>query len=111
MATVVVTADRTLDRRSATSCPPPRRRPAPRAAPQFNGLLSVGVVSTDDQTGTTTSRTRYAGTPDRFFFTVPQASLSTNLDLGHGVGVFAQFDYGPDRPSATGTPSLPRQTG
>lgn len=71
------------------------------AAPQFNGLVQLGVVSTDDQSGGTPSRTRYAGTPDRFFFTVPQASLSTHLDLGHGVGAFAQFDYATDAPSST----------
>lgn len=75
--------------------------PAPYT-PQFAGLLSFGLVSTEDQVGGTPSLSRYAGTPDRFFFTVPQASLSMDMDLGQGVGSHIQFDYSPDGPSVLG---------
>lgn len=65
-------------------------------SPQFSGLVSLGVVSTEDGVGTTPTRTRFAGTADRMFFTVPQASLSLDMDLGQGVSTHAQFDYATD---------------
>lgn len=72
---------------------------SPTLRPQFAGLLSIGLVSTDDGMGTTPYLTRYGAALDRFLFSVPQASLSLDMDLGHGVGTHVQFDYATDLPS------------
>lgn len=79
-----------------------------RAGAQFSGLLAVGVVAADDGLGGPAVagagpafRTRYTPPTDTAF-TVPQASLGLDLDVGQGVGVHTQFDYTTDGASGPG---------
>ncbi len=73
----------------------------------FTGFLSFGLISTDDGTctgctaGTPGATTRYtAANPDRLFFTLPQASIALDTEVGDGIGLHIQYDYDTDGPSA-----------
>jgi hypothetical protein len=66
----------------------------------FTGFVSVGLIATDDGAPTgvgvpTGIRTRYtAGAPDQMFFTIPQASIGLDKEVGEGIGLHVQYDYG-----------------
>jgi hypothetical protein len=69
----------------------------------FTGMVSVALVSTDDGGAGTPPvggfggpiRTRYvAGAPDQTFFTIPQASIALDKEVGEGIGLHVQYDYG-----------------
>jgi hypothetical protein len=68
----------------------------------FTGMVSVALLNTDDGAGTTPPvggfggpvRTRYAGAPDQTFFSIPQASIALDKEVGEGIGLHVQYDYG-----------------
>jgi hypothetical protein len=64
----------------------------------FTGFVSVGLISTDDATipvGANPPRSRYtAAAPDQMFFTLPQASIALDKEVGEGIGLHVQYDYG-----------------
>ena len=71
----------------------------------FTGFVSVGLISTDDNAAAVApapansaggSRTRYAGTADQTFFSIPQASIALDTEVGEGIGLHVQYDYGTD---------------
>lgn len=69
----------------------------------FTGMVSVALISTDDGGTSGTPpvggfggpvRTRYAGAPDQTFFSIPQASIALDKEVGEGIGLHVQYDYG-----------------
>jgi len=66
----------------------------------FTGMVSVALVNTDDGAGLTPTAggplTRYnvAGVTDQTFFTIPQASIALDKEVGEGIGLHVQYDYG-----------------
>jgi len=66
----------------------------------FTGMVSVALVSTDDGAGLTPTAggplTRYniSGVTDQMFFTIPQASIALDKEVGEGIGLHVQYDYG-----------------
>ncbi len=73
----------------------------------FTGFVSVGLISTDDGTSGVApaggfaangaQRTRYTATSqDQTFFSLPQASIALDTEVGDGVGLHVQYDYGTD---------------
>jgi hypothetical protein len=88
---------------------------AGRAAPAgtgisnaFTGFLAVALVSTDDGTcvncgATNGNYTRWTGTTaDQMFFTLPQASIALDTEVGDGIGLHVQYDYSTDVPNNLG---------
>jgi hypothetical protein len=64
----------------------------------FTAFASFALVGTDDMAavGGGTPRTRWAGTPDTMFFTMPQVSMGVDKEVNPGVFFHAQFDYASD---------------
>lgn len=81
----------------------------PPTAGSFSGLLAVGLVHTDDgrppgvpAAGATPGRTRYGGLPDQTFFTIPQASVGLDREVGRDLTLHLQLDYASDAPNPVG---------
>jgi hypothetical protein len=76
----------------------------------FTGFVSVGLINTDDNAAAVApapanaagSKTRYAGTADQTFFTIPQASIALDHEVSDGIGLHVQYDYGTDALNAVG---------
>lgn len=68
---------------------------------RFGGLFAAGLVATDNggPAGTAAFRTRYTGTPNQTFFTVPRASVTLDADIRPDVRLYVQADYFADRAS------------
>ena len=75
----------------------------------FTGFVSVGLISTDDGGAGIPPpggfaggvRTRYTGTTaDQTFFTIPQASIALDHEVGEGIGLHVQYDYQTDGASS-----------
>lgn len=87
----------------------------------FTGFLSVGLISTDDGGAGIAPpggfngpiRTRYTGTSgDQTFFTIPQASIALDHEVGKGIGLHVQYDYETDGASnAAATAGIPAGQG
>jgi hypothetical protein len=77
----------------------------------FTGFVSVGLISTDDGgSGVAPAggfggpiRTRYtASSADQTFFTIPQASIALDHEVGEGIGLHVQYDYETEGGSSAG---------
>jgi hypothetical protein len=76
----------------------------------FTGFVSVGLMNTDDNAAAVApapanaagSRTRYAGTADQTFFTIPQASIALDHEVSDGIALHVQYDYSTDALNAVG---------
>jgi len=73
----------------------------------FTGFVSVGLINTDDAGAGAVIppvgpvRTRYTGTTaDQTFFTIPQASIALDQEVGDGIALHVQYDYQTDGASA-----------
>lgn len=67
-------------------------------ASAFSGMVAVALVDSDDPLGATAPvfvpRTTYnLFAPDQTFFTIPQASIALDKEVGEGIGLHVQFDY------------------
>jgi hypothetical protein len=72
----------------------------------FTGFVAVALASTDDGTctncvaGSPGALTRWTGTTaDQTFFTIPQASIALDTEVGDGIGLHVQYDYSTDVPN------------
>ena len=81
----------------------------------FTGFVSVGLISTDDGGSGVPPvnafagpvRTRYtAAAADQTFFTIPQASIALDTEVGEGIGLHVQYDYGTDTLNGAGGVAL-----
>ena len=75
----------------------------------FTGFVSVALVNTDDgaAAGAGAAQTRYvAANADSTFFTLPQASMALDKEVGDGIGLHVQYDYATDAASGAGSVAL-----